>query len=72
MEYMGGGCLTDILEAFDTIRLSERHIAYICRETLSALAYIHSLHRIHRDIKVCLSLCNHYHHHHSNNYNNTC
>jgi hypothetical protein len=51
MEYMSGGCLTDILEAFDNIRLSEKHIAFICRETLRSLAYIHGLHRIHRDIK---------------------
>jgi len=51
MEYMGGGCLTDILEAFDVVRLSERNIAYIVRDTLRALSYIHSLHRIHRDIK---------------------
>jgi len=51
MEYMGGGCLTDILEAFDVVRLSERNIAYILRDTLRALSYIHSLHRIHRDIK---------------------
>jgi len=51
MEYMGGGCLTDILEVFDQLRLSETHIAYVIRDTLRALSYIHSLHRIHRDIK---------------------
>lgn len=51
MEYMDGGCLTDILEAFESVQLSEEHIAYICREVLEGLAYIHSLHRIHRDIK---------------------
>jgi hypothetical protein len=51
MEFMGGGCLTDILEAFDVVRLSERNVAFVARETLRALAYIHSLHRIHRDIK---------------------
>ena len=51
MEYMSGGCLTDILEAFDEIPLAEPQIAYITRETLRGLAYIHSLHRIHRDIK---------------------
>lgn len=51
MEYMSGGCLTDILEAFDEIPLGEPQIAYITRETLRGLAYIHSLHRIHRDIK---------------------
>jgi hypothetical protein len=51
MEFMGGGCLTDILELFEEIRLTEPQIAYCSRETLRALKYIHSLHRIHRDIK---------------------
>lgn len=51
MEFMDGGCLTDILEEYDTVPLSESQIAYICRETLNGLAYIHSLDRIHRDIK---------------------
>ena len=51
MEYMDGGCLTDILEVFDDLQLDEPQIAYVARETLRGLAYIHSLHRIHRDIK---------------------
>jgi len=51
MEYMDGGCLTDILEQFEDIKLDESQIALCCRETLKALSYIHSLHRIHRDIK---------------------
>lgn len=51
MEYMGGGCLTDVLDAHDIINMEEHHIAFVCQETLKALAYIHSLHRIHRDIK---------------------
>eukprot|EP01133_Synstelium_polycarpum_P013342 gene13342-15693_t len=51
MEFMGGGCLTDILEAFDNIKMTEPQIAYVVRETLRSLQYIHSLHRIHRDIK---------------------
>lgn len=51
MEYMGGGCLTDVLECFDTVQMTEPQIAYCCRETLRSLAYVHSLHRIHRDIK---------------------
>jgi protein-serine/threonine kinase len=52
MELMDGGCLTEILEHFGNIRLTEGQIAYVCRETINALVYIHSLHRIHRDIKV--------------------
>lgn len=51
MELMDGGCLTEILEHFGPIRMTEAQIAYVVRETLTALVYIHSLHRIHRDIK---------------------
>ena len=51
MEYMGGGSLTEILEQFKHIRMTEEQIALICFECLKALEYIHSNHRIHRDIK---------------------
>jgi len=51
MEYMGGGCLTEILEQFEHVQLTEAQIALVCKETIRALIYIHSLHRIHRDIK---------------------
>eukprot|EP01097_Dermamoeba_algensis_P000189 TRINITY_DN1068_c0_g1_i1.p1 TRINITY_DN1068_c0_g1~~TRINITY_DN1068_c0_g1_i1.p1 ORF type:complete len:268 (-),score=32.87 TRINITY_DN1068_c0_g1_i1:243-938(-) len=51
MEYMGGGCLTDILEQFETFQLDESQIAHVCNEVLRGLEYIHSLHRMHRDIK---------------------
>ena len=51
MEYLGGGCLTEILEQYEFFQLEEKHIARVCRETLYALEYIHSFHRIHRDIK---------------------
>jgi len=51
MEYMGSGCLTEVLEQFELIQMPESQIALVCQESLKALMYIHSLHRIHRDIK---------------------
>jgi len=51
MELMDGGCLTDVLEQFEFVRLNEAQIAYACHQTLKALSYIHKCHRIHRDIK---------------------
>jgi len=51
MEFMDGGCLTDILEQFDAVKLSEPQVAYVCLQTLKALNYIHDASRIHRDIK---------------------
>jgi len=51
MELMDGGCLTDVLEQFDSVRMNEGQIAHACLQTLKALAYIHKNHRIHRDIK---------------------
>jgi len=50
MEFMDGGCLTDVLE-YQSVLLTENHIAYICEQALLGLAYIHTLDRIHRDIK---------------------
>jgi len=51
MEFMGGGCLTEILEQFEYVKMNEKHIAWVCQQTLKGLQYIHSRHRIHRDIK---------------------
>lgn len=51
MEFMGGGCLTEVLEQFDSVQMNEAQMAYASNETLKALLYIHQLHRIHRDIK---------------------
>jgi serine/threonine protein kinase len=51
MEYMGGGCLTDVLDIYDFLQMTEEQIAYCCKETLKGLRYFHASHRIHRDIK---------------------
>lgn len=51
MELMDGGCLTEVLEQWPDLKMTEGHIALVCRDTLAALAYVHAQHRIHRDIK---------------------
>jgi serine/threonine protein kinase len=51
MEFMDGGCLTDILDEYESVSLTEKQIALICKETLLGLEYMHSQNRIHRDIK---------------------
>ncbi len=34
-EYMGGGCLTEILEQYEYIQLGEPHIAWVCQQVKS-------------------------------------
>eukprot|EP01126_Amoeba_proteus_P023753 TRINITY_DN2386_c0_g1_i8.p1 TRINITY_DN2386_c0_g1~~TRINITY_DN2386_c0_g1_i8.p1 ORF type:complete len:250 (-),score=53.57 TRINITY_DN2386_c0_g1_i8:131-880(-) len=51
MELMDAGCLTDVLEQFETVKLTEPQIAHVCLQSLRALSDIHRSHRIHRDIK---------------------
>ncbi|CAG6008071.1 unnamed protein product [Menidia menidia] len=53
MEFCGGGSLQDIYHV--TGPLSEPQIAYICREMLQGLDYLHAQKKIHRDIKVSTS-----------------
>ncbi|XP_061551953.1 mitogen-activated protein kinase kinase kinase kinase 5 isoform X9 [Phycodurus eques] len=49
MEYCGGGSLQDIYHV--TGPLSEMQIAYVGRETLQGLGYLHTKGKMHRDIK---------------------
>uniref|UniRef100_A0A061RF46 non-specific serine/threonine protein kinase n=2 Tax=Tetraselmis sp. GSL018 TaxID=582737 RepID=A0A061RF46_9CHLO len=50
MEYCGGGSAADLMRASETA-LDENIIAYICTETLKGLAYLHSIGKVHRDVK---------------------
>ena len=49
MELMDAGCLTEILGP--DIDFPEECIAYVCRNILQALAYLHRNNKLHRDIK---------------------
>jgi hypothetical protein len=50
MEYCGGGSVSDICNILES-GLREDQIALVCREALKGLHYLHSVHKIHRDIK---------------------
>jgi len=53
MEFLNGGMLTDVLETLQSrkIHLDEGHIAYVMRQVLGGIQYMHSQKRLHRDIK---------------------
>ncbi|KAJ1412011.1 kinase-like domain-containing protein [Ochromonadaceae sp. CCMP2298] len=50
MEYLEAGALLDIIKAHGP--LSEPFVAYIMKELLTALVYLHSERKIHRDVKA--------------------
>ncbi|XP_031752082.1 serine/threonine-protein kinase 3 [Xenopus tropicalis] len=52
MEYCGGGTVDNLLERSVRRCLPEFCIAYICREVLKGLAYVHKKRIMHRDIKA--------------------
>ncbi|KAI4808373.1 hypothetical protein KUCAC02_000436 [Chaenocephalus aceratus] len=49
MEYCGGGSLQDMYHV--TGPLKDKQIAYVCRETLQGLYFLHETGKMHRDIK---------------------
>uniref|UniRef100_A0A1I7WQE1 Protein kinase domain-containing protein n=1 Tax=Heterorhabditis bacteriophora TaxID=37862 RepID=A0A1I7WQE1_HETBA len=57
MEYCGGGSLQDIYHM--TGPLSELQIAFVCRETMKGLDYLHRMGKVHRDIKGANILLTH-------------
>ncbi|GAM24627.1 hypothetical protein SAMD00019534_078020 [Acytostelium subglobosum LB1] len=50
MECCGGGSITEIYQELST-PLNESQIAYVCRETLKGMEYLHNNGIIHRDLK---------------------
>ena len=50
MEYMDKGSLYDLVRL--NIKLDEKHMAYIIKQIVYALTFVHDLKRVHRDIKV--------------------
>ena len=50
MEHCGGGSVRDVLTTGGA-PLSEAQIAYLCGESLKGLVYLHSIFKVHRDIK---------------------
>lgn len=53
MEYMNRGALTDLITPGPNGRhkMTEPEIAFVCRNVLEALRYMHQRYRVHRDIK---------------------
>lgn len=52
MEFCGGGSCADLLKHLPEHRLPENKVAYIIREVLYGLEYLHSQRKIHRDVKA--------------------
>jgi len=51
LEFCGAGSITDLIRSTKANSLREEWIAYLCREILRGLAYLHANRVIHRDIK---------------------
>lgn len=57
LEYMSGGALTDILGR--GVKWTEENMAFVVQQSLLGLSFMHSRHRLHRDIKSDNILVNH-------------
>eukprot|EP00281_Chroomonas_sp_CCMP1168_P004920 CAMPEP_0206270382 /NCGR_PEP_ID=MMETSP0047_2-20121206/32837_1 /ASSEMBLY_ACC=CAM_ASM_000192 /TAXON_ID=195065 /ORGANISM="Chroomonas mesostigmatica_cf, Strain CCMP1168" /LENGTH=163 /DNA_ID=CAMNT_0053699017 /DNA_START=1 /DNA_END=489 /DNA_ORIENTATION=+ len=57
MEYCNAGSVSDLMEAAN-MTLSEELVACVCAASLKGLEYLHSLRRIHRDIKAANIMLN--------------
>lgn len=51
MDFIDGGCLTDILGEDNPDEWTENLISYVMRDSLLALDFMHKKHLLHRDIK---------------------
>lgn len=53
MQYCEGGSAADFVTRLNVAnrRISEEHVAYILRETVTALAHLHKNHYVHRDVR---------------------
>jgi serine/threonine-protein kinase 24/25/MST4 len=52
MEYLEAGSLLDLMNEKISTTFDEQTIAYVMRELLTAVAYLHGERKIHRDIKA--------------------
>lgn len=50
VEFLDGGCLTELIYNYFT-KIDEDVIAYICREILLGLDFMHKKNKVHRDLK---------------------
>ncbi|GAM24111.1 hypothetical protein SAMD00019534_072860 [Acytostelium subglobosum LB1] len=58
MEYCGGGSVCDAIKITNKT-LTEEQIAVVSKDVLQGLAYLHSVRKIHRDVKAGNILLNH-------------
>eukprot|EP00947_MAST-08B_sp_MAST-8B-sp1_P005835 g5835.t1 len=58
MEYCGAGSVTDLMSICE-MTLTEEHIKVVCCGALFGFEYLHSSHKIHRDVKAANILLTH-------------